>query len=132
MFHAMQDALLALSEGAKVFILYLTAAANAHCKASGRQTMSEDDVYAALSEIQFPEFVAPLQASARGEPHNLQPAWTVSTCCCSLPTGARSGVCRPGVECAERRPANGAGQSMCFSSAPATMRRSVLLCMLPS
>ncbi len=116
MFHAMQDALLALSEGAKVFILYLTAAANAHCKASGRQTMSEDDVYAALSEIQFPEFVAPLQASARGEPHNLQPAWTVSACCCSLPTGARSGVCRPDVECQKGIPQTVQGRA-CASAA---------------
>lgn len=50
-----------------MFILYLTAAANSVCKGAGRQTLSEDDVYAALADIQFSEFVAPLQASAKGE-----------------------------------------------------------------
>jgi histone H3/H4 len=64
---ALQDALLALSEGAKVFIQYLTAAANAVCKGAGRQTLSEDDVYAALADIQFAEFVPPLQEAAKGE-----------------------------------------------------------------
>ena len=64
----LQDALLALSEGAKVFIQYLTAAANAVCKGAGRQTLSEDDVYAALADIQFAEFVPPLQEAAKGEP----------------------------------------------------------------
>jgi Histone-like transcription factor (CBF/NF-Y) and archaeal histone len=63
----LQDALLALSEGAKVFIQYLTAAANAVCKGAGRQTLSEDDVYAALADIQFAEFVPPLQEAAKGE-----------------------------------------------------------------
>ena len=63
----LQDALLALSEGAKVFIQYLTAAANAVCKGAGRQTLSEDDVYAALTDIQFAEFVPPLQDAAKGE-----------------------------------------------------------------
>ena len=63
----LQDALLALSEGTKVFIQYLTAAANAVCKGAGRQTLSEDDVYAALTDIQFAEFVLPLQEAAKGE-----------------------------------------------------------------
>ena len=50
-----------------MFIQYLTAAANAVCKSAGRQTLSEDDVYAALADIQFVEFVPPLQAAAKGE-----------------------------------------------------------------
>ena len=50
-----------------MFIQYLTAAANAVCKGAGRQTLSEDDVYAALTDIQFAEFVLPLQEAAKGE-----------------------------------------------------------------
>lgn len=56
-----KDALLALSESTKVFILYLTATANAHKAAAHRQTLLESDVYAALSDIQYPEFLQPLK-----------------------------------------------------------------------
>lgn len=52
-----------------MFIQYLTAAANAVCKGAGRQTLSEDDVYAALADIQFAEFVPPLQEAAKGALH---------------------------------------------------------------
>lgn len=56
-----KDALLALSESTKVFIMYLTATANSHKAAAHRQTLLESDVYAALSDIQFPEFIQPLK-----------------------------------------------------------------------
>lgn len=56
-----KDALLALSESTKVFILYLTATATAHKAAAHRQTLLESDVFAALNDIQYPEFLQPLK-----------------------------------------------------------------------
>ncbi|CAK7329122.1 unnamed protein product [Dovyalis caffra] len=58
-----RDALLAFSESARIFIHYLSATANDICKESKRQTMNADDVFKALEEIEFPEFVGPLQIS---------------------------------------------------------------------
>ncbi|KAK6926571.1 Transcription factor CBF/NF-Y/archaeal histone domain [Dillenia turbinata] len=58
-----KDALLAFAESARIFIHYLSATANDICKESKRQTISADDVFKALEEIEFPEFVAPLKVS---------------------------------------------------------------------
>ncbi|KAL8094290.1 uncharacterized protein LOC141689117 [Apium graveolens] len=57
------EAIDALSETSRIFIHYLSAAANDICKESNRQTMSAEDVFKALEDIEFPEFVAPLRAS---------------------------------------------------------------------
>ncbi|KAK7263408.1 hypothetical protein RJT34_30997 [Clitoria ternatea] len=58
-----KDALLAFSESARIFIHYLSATANDICKESKRQIISADDVFKALEETEFPEFVRPLKAS---------------------------------------------------------------------
>ncbi|KAJ6986153.1 hypothetical protein D5086_018880 [Populus alba] len=58
-----KDALLAFSESARIFIHYLSATANDICKESKRQTMNADDVFKALEDIEFPEFVGPLKVS---------------------------------------------------------------------
>lgn len=62
-----QDALLALSESAKAFILYLTATAAAHQVSARRQTLLQTDVFAALKDVQFDEFVQPLKDELAGE-----------------------------------------------------------------
>ncbi|XAR60144.1 DNA-directed DNA polymerase [Bertholletia excelsa] len=58
-----KEAILALSESTRIFIHYLSATANDICKESKRQTINADDVFKALEEIEFPEFIGPLKAS---------------------------------------------------------------------
>ncbi|KAL5579802.1 hypothetical protein UlMin_012244 [Ulmus minor] len=58
-----KDSLRAFSESARIFIHYLSATANDICKESKRQTMNGDDVLKALEEIEFSEFLKPLEAS---------------------------------------------------------------------
>ena len=58
-----KDALLAFGEAAKLFIHYLTAAANDNCKDAKRQTISAEDVMIALTDLEFGELVEPLKAS---------------------------------------------------------------------
>lgn len=59
----LREALDAFSESSRIFIHYLSAAANDICKESNRQTLSAEDVFKALDDIEFSEFVAPLRAS---------------------------------------------------------------------
>jgi DNA polymerase epsilon subunit 3 len=61
-----KEALQALSEAAKIFIHYLTATANEVCHESKRLTISANDVYKALEEIDFPEFAEPLKEALAG------------------------------------------------------------------
>lgn len=56
-----KDALLAFAESAKIFISYLTATANDICHESKRQIINVDDVFTALEDIDFGEFVLPLK-----------------------------------------------------------------------
>lgn len=58
-----KDGLLAFSESARIFIHYISATANDICKESKRQIISAEDVFKALEETEFPEFVRPLKAS---------------------------------------------------------------------
>ncbi|KAL6199510.1 hypothetical protein ACLB2K_029294 [Fragaria x ananassa] len=58
-----KEALTAFSESAPIFIHYLSATANDICRGSKRQTINADDVFKALEDIEFPEFVDPLKAS---------------------------------------------------------------------
>ncbi|KAL6196178.1 hypothetical protein ACLB2K_031793 [Fragaria x ananassa] len=58
-----KEALTAFSESARIFIHYLSATANDICRGSKRQTINADDVFKALEDIEFPEFVDPLKAS---------------------------------------------------------------------
>ncbi|MQL73035.1 hypothetical protein Taro_005369 [Colocasia esculenta] len=57
------DAILAFSESARIFIHYLSATANDICRESKRQLINAEDVFKALEEIEFPEFVEPLKVS---------------------------------------------------------------------
>uniref|UniRef100_A0A0D9XGZ4 Transcription factor CBF/NF-Y/archaeal histone domain-containing protein n=1 Tax=Leersia perrieri TaxID=77586 RepID=A0A0D9XGZ4_9ORYZ len=58
-----RDAMSAFAESARIFIHYLSATANDMCKESKRQTINADDVLKALDEMEFPEFVEPLNTS---------------------------------------------------------------------
>ncbi|CAD5319667.1 unnamed protein product [Arabidopsis thaliana] len=58
-----KEALLAFSESARIFIHYLSATANDFCKDARRQTMKADDVFKALEEMDFSEFLEPLKSS---------------------------------------------------------------------
>lgn len=59
----LREALDAFSESSRIFIHYLSAAANDICKESNRQTINAEDVFKALDDIEFSEFVEPLRAS---------------------------------------------------------------------
>ncbi|EEF38539.1 DNA polymerase epsilon subunit 3 [Ricinus communis] len=58
-----KDSVAVFSETARIFIHYLSATANDICKEANRQTMNADDVFKALEEIEFSEFIRPLKAS---------------------------------------------------------------------
>ncbi|XP_022858666.1 DNA polymerase epsilon subunit 3 isoform X1 [Olea europaea var. sylvestris] len=58
-----REALEAFSDSARIFIHYLSATANDICKESKRQTINAEDVFKALEEIEFSEYVGPLRAS---------------------------------------------------------------------
>jgi len=90
-FQINRDALLAFGEAGKLFVHYLTAAANDVCKEAKRQTISADDVLVALADLDFEEFVEPLKAALEGEHH-----W--------LSRGPRGGAAPsppPGLPCAQ-------------------------------
>jgi DNA polymerase epsilon subunit 3 len=61
-----KDATLALAESAKVLITFITAASSDICKEKKRQTISADDVLAALEDLEFGDLVAPLQVALDG------------------------------------------------------------------
>ncbi|CAA2981332.1 DNA polymerase epsilon subunit 3 [Olea europaea subsp. europaea] len=61
-----REALEAFSDSARIFIHYLSATANDICKESKRQTINAEDVFKALEEIEFSEYVGPLRASLEG------------------------------------------------------------------
>jgi len=58
-----KDALSAFSESAKIFIHYLSATANEICHEHKRSTVSANDVLSALEELDFAEFIEPLNAT---------------------------------------------------------------------
>ncbi|KAF3514299.1 hypothetical protein F2Q69_00002449 [Brassica cretica] len=58
-----KEAILAFSEGARIFIPYLSATANDNCKDSRRQTMKAEDVFKAIEDMGFEDFSEPLKAS---------------------------------------------------------------------
>ncbi|GER36555.1 nuclear factor Y [Striga asiatica] len=59
----LRDSLQAFSESGRIFIHYLAATANDMCKESNRQIINAEDVFKALEEIEFPEFIEPLRQS---------------------------------------------------------------------
>ncbi|RZC84068.1 hypothetical protein C5167_046849 [Papaver somniferum] len=58
-----KEAILAFGESARIFIHYLSATAKDVCKESKRQTINAEDIFEALEEIEFQEFIEPLKAS---------------------------------------------------------------------
>jgi DNA polymerase epsilon subunit 3 len=64
-----KEALGAFNESAKIFIHYLTATANDICRDGKRQTISVDDVFRAIEELEFGEFTEPLKQSLEGTTH---------------------------------------------------------------
>ncbi|KAL3850299.1 hypothetical protein ACJIZ3_012181 [Penstemon smallii] len=59
----LRDALQAFSESSRIFIHYLSSSANEVCKESNRQIINAEDVFKALEEIEFVEFIRPLRSS---------------------------------------------------------------------
>ena len=57
--HVQKEALLAFGECAKIFIHILTSTANDICRDGKRQTISVDDVFKAVEELEFGEFGEP-------------------------------------------------------------------------
>ncbi|KAJ8612441.1 hypothetical protein CTAYLR_006572 [Chrysophaeum taylorii] len=57
-----KEAKSAFAKSAGIFILYLTTCANDFCKDKKRQTVSAADVMQAITELEFDEFKAQLQA----------------------------------------------------------------------
>ncbi|XP_067935494.1 DNA polymerase epsilon subunit 3-like [Watersipora subatra] len=57
-----KDARLAISKAASVFVLYTTSCANNNALKSKRKTISLNDVYGALQDMEFDSFLEPLQA----------------------------------------------------------------------
>ena len=62
-----KEALQAFSECAKIFIHYLTATANDICRDGKLQTISVEDVFKAIDELEFGEFSEPLRQAFEGE-----------------------------------------------------------------
>lgn len=50
----------------QVFISYLTSAANDICKEAKRQTISAEDVFTALQDLEFGELISPLKEALEG------------------------------------------------------------------
>ena len=65
--HVQKEALMAFSECAKIFIHYLTSTANDICRDGKRQTISVEDVFKAIDELEFGEFGDPLRQALTGE-----------------------------------------------------------------
>jgi DNA polymerase epsilon subunit 3 len=65
-----KDARAAFSRAAGVFIFYLTHCANDFSKDTKRSTIYTSDVISALKEIEFTEFLEPLEAFLDGKRHS--------------------------------------------------------------
>ncbi|KAF6038109.1 POLE3 [Bugula neritina] len=56
-----KDARTAISKAASVFVLYATSCANNNALKGKRKTITANDVYSALSEMEFEEFIDPIK-----------------------------------------------------------------------
>lgn len=56
-----RDAKLAFQKAAGIFIMYLTYCATDFCKQQRRSTISANDVFEALTELEFDEYIEPLK-----------------------------------------------------------------------
>ncbi|KAG7211489.1 hypothetical protein KM043_010761 [Ampulex compressa] len=58
-----KDARTAIAKASSIFILYLTSSANIIAKKGNRKTISGPDVIQAMTDIEFEQFIDPLQDS---------------------------------------------------------------------
>ncbi|XP_020299050.1 DNA polymerase epsilon subunit 3 [Pseudomyrmex gracilis] len=58
-----KDARIAVAKAASIFILYLTSTSNSVAKKANRKTITGPDVIQAMADIEFDQFVDPLQES---------------------------------------------------------------------
>lgn len=58
-----KDARTAVAKASSIFILYLTSSANIIAKKGNRKTISGQDVIQAMSDIEFDQFIDPLNES---------------------------------------------------------------------
>ena len=72
--HVQKEALLAFGACAKIFIHLLTCTGNDICRDGKRQTISVDDVFKAVDELEFSEFGEPLKEALAGETRGKTPA----------------------------------------------------------
>lgn len=61
-----KDARAALSRAASVFVLFLTSQASQEAQREKRKTLLGQDVIKALEELEFDDFIEPLQAVLKG------------------------------------------------------------------
>lgn len=61
-----KDARSALSRAASVFVLYVTSQASSEAQKMNRKTLTAKDVMTALSELEFENFIEPLEESLKG------------------------------------------------------------------
>nr|CAI5838673.1 unnamed protein product [Callosobruchus analis] len=61
-----KDARLALSRAASVFVLYVTSQASNEAQKVNRKTLTKEDVINALKDLEFENFIEPLQTALKG------------------------------------------------------------------
>ncbi|CAH1994133.1 unnamed protein product [Acanthoscelides obtectus] len=60
-----KDARLALSRAASVFVLYVTSQASNEAQKVNRKTLTKEDVINALKDLEFEDFIEPLQIALK-------------------------------------------------------------------
>lgn len=60
-----KDARIAVAKASSIFILYLTSSANIIAKRGNRKIISGQDVIRAMTDIEFDQFIDPLQESLK-------------------------------------------------------------------
>lgn len=62
-----KEARSAIARAASVFVLFTTSSANALAQKNKKKTVSAQDVFSALKEMEFDKFIEPLQESLEGK-----------------------------------------------------------------
>ena len=103
-FQVNKDALTAFSQATKVFITYVTTAANDICRENKRSTVAPQDILQALQELDFPSFMPALEERLQGAALQAtvrmctlvaarQPKCVFWHCTSAVATAPHSGVC---------------------------------------
>ncbi|KAK7084407.1 DNA polymerase epsilon subunit 3 [Halocaridina rubra] len=58
-----KEARMAIAKAASVFVLYTTSTANSMAQKNKKKTVSSQDVFSAMKEMEFEKFIEPLQES---------------------------------------------------------------------